>query len=143
MRAMTHGRRSIIAAVAVMIAVLIFHATGARAHPVQRQGAREIVRIQGYRTAESPAAMKRRVTLAALGAEHLFAATDWQVFGFADEGGAAPTAGSEQQRYALQGSREDLAKFATARPDQRITLLAEHRPGSSDLFVLSLDLCPE
>jgi hypothetical protein len=31
---------------------------------------------------------------------------------------------------------------AGAKPDQTVTILAEHRPGSSDLFVLTLDLCP-
>jgi hypothetical protein len=45
-------------------------------------------------------------------------------------------------RFTLQGPRDLLARFAAARPEQTVTILAEHRPGSSDLFVLTLDLCP-
>jgi hypothetical protein len=32
-------------------------------------------------------------------------------------------------------------RWLLAKPDQTVTILAEHRPGSSDLFVLTLDLC--
>lgn len=34
------------------------------------------------------------------------------------------------------------SRFFAADPEQTVTILAEHRPGSSDLFVLTLDLCP-
>jgi len=113
------------------------------AHSVAPQTTREIIRIQGYRTTEAPAEMRRRVIRVALGKDHPFAATDWQVFGFSDEMPAAkPTAVPASQRFSLQGSREDLMRFATARPEQRVTLLAEHRPGSLDLFLVALDLCP-
>jgi hypothetical protein len=39
-------------------------------------------------------------------------------------------------------ARDLLARYAAAGPEQTVTILAEHRPGSSDLFVLTLDLCP-
>lgn len=103
--------------------------------------AREIVRIQGRRgAAPTGTTVVREVTLAALGQEHRFFATDWQRFGFADE--TAPAAAEERPRLMLQGKREQLARFAAARPEQTITILAERRPGSADLFLLALDLCP-
>ncbi len=43
----------------------------------------------------------------------------------------------------LVGDRAVLRRVITARPDQVVTILAERRPGSSDLFVLSVDRCPE
>lgn len=121
---------------------IVVMAAVAHGHPVPRQATRELVRIQGYRTAESPAGTQRRLQLVALGAEQPFAATDWQVFGFSETAPSAEPTAAASQRFALQGSRDDLARFAAARPEQRVTLLAEHRPGSADLFVLSLDLCP-
>jgi hypothetical protein len=75
------------------------------------------------------------LVLAALGADHPFAASDLRTFGFGD----VPPPGT---RFTLQGSRDLLVWFPGARPDQTVTILAEHRPGSSDLFVLTLDICP-
>lgn len=112
-------------------------------HPVQQPGPREIIRIQGYRTNKPPAGTKRRLELRALGSPQPFATTDWQVFAITDTAPPEPdgiVAGV--QRFALQGSREDVARFAAARSEQRVTLLAERRPGSSDLYILALDLCP-
>jgi len=45
-------------------------------------------------------------------------------------------------RFTLQGPRDLLVRFAAVRPDQTVIILADHRSGSSDLFVLALDLCP-
>jgi hypothetical protein len=42
----------------------------------------------------------------------------------------------------VRGPRDLLTRFAAAKADQIVTILAEHRPGSSDLFVLTLDICP-
>jgi hypothetical protein len=128
--------------VEMVLAILLATAAVSYGHPVPRQATRELIRIQGYRTTDSPAAMKRRLTLVALGSEHSFAATDWQVFGFAEAPPATEPPGTDNPRFALQGDREDLARFASARSEQRVTLLAEHRPGSADLFILALDLCP-
>lgn len=109
----------------------------AAAHPQDPVQKRELVRLQGTLRpdAEAPAG---KLTLLALGVGHPFAATDRRVFTLnnADEAGALA------EQYALQGPRNLLARFAAARPDQTITILAEHHPGSKDLFLLTVDLCP-
>jgi hypothetical protein len=111
------------------------------AHQPARTATREIVRIQGRRgAAPAGTAVVREVSLSALGQEHRFFATDWQRFGFSDEAAAPPA--EERARLVLQGKREQLARFAAARPEQTVTILAERRPGSADLFLLALDLCP-
>jgi hypothetical protein len=125
-----------------ILAVVLAIPAAAHGHPVQPQANRELIRIQGYRTAGTPPAMKRRLVLVALGSEHSFAATEWQVFGFSEAGPPATPSNAAAQRFALQGDREDLARFAASGAQQRVTLLAEHRPGSADLFILALDLCP-
>ena len=43
----------------------------------------------------------------------------------------------------MRMSSGPTARFTSARPDQRITILAQWRPGRTDLFVLAMDLCPE
>jgi hypothetical protein len=35
-----------------------------------------------------------------------------------------------------------MSRWLLAKPDQTVTTLAEHQPGPSALFVLTLDLCP-
>jgi hypothetical protein len=114
----------------------------AAAHDPPRMATREMVRIQGHRgTAPKAAKVVREVVLVALGTEHRFYATDWQRFGFSDPQTAGP-AEEPRDRFVLQGRREDLARFAAARPAQTVTILAERRPGSADLFLLTLDFCP-
>ncbi len=113
----------------------------ASAHDVRPSINREIVRIQGLRASQlgqTPGA--RTVTILAAGTESMFAINEWQVFGV-EEAPGAPTA-AEHARYVLQGAPEVLSRFSAARPTQRVTILAERRPGGSDLFVLALDLCP-
>jgi len=39
-------------------------------------------------------------------------------------------------------ARDLLARYAAAGPEQTVTILAEHRPGSIDVFVPALDPCP-
>ena len=58
------------------------------------------------------------------------------------EGAVAAASEFERARLVLQGPRELLARFAAARADQTVTMLAERRLGGSDLFVIALDLCP-
>jgi hypothetical protein len=127
-------------------AVVLAAAVTARGHTPPRMATRELVRIQGYRTKTAGAGVQRRLVLTALGVEQSFAATDFQVFGFSDApppGAATPSATpTTPEHFVLQGSREVLTRFAAARPQQTVTLLAEHRPGSTNLFVLTLDLCP-
>jgi hypothetical protein len=112
-------------------------AAPALAHPPPRTQRREIVRLQGHRDAAGTVS-DGRMTLVVLGTEHAFAASARQVFALTDEEPAPPPA----DRYTLQGPRDLLAHLAAARPEQTVTILGEHRPGSSDLFVLTLDLCP-
>jgi hypothetical protein len=127
-------------------AMLLAAAVTAHGHTPPRMATRELVRIQGHLTKTADTGVQRHLVLTALGVDHPFAATDWQVFCFSDApppGGATPRATPPTaEHFVLQGSRELLSAFAAARPQQTVTLLAEHRPGSSDLFVLTLDFCP-
>ena len=97
------------------------------------------MRIQGHPGSVTPPATATPLVLVALGTEHPFAASDVRTFGFAEVPPVEPRPGT---RFVLQGARDLLARYAAARSDQTVTILAEHRPGSSDLFVLTLDLCP-
>src|SRR5262245_60940636 len=106
------------------------------AHQPMPAADREIVRLQGHRRADGDAPAGR-LQLSAQGAVHPFAATARDVYGLSS---AEP--GKLADSYTLQGPRPLLARFAGARPDQLITILAEHRPAGSDLFVLAIDLCP-
>ncbi len=128
------------AATALLLTTVACSAWG---HAGPQGATRELVRLQGYRTATAPPGTSRRVEVTALGKTYAFAAGDWQVFALAGKDRSEPeVAPNTMQRFVLQGSREDLARFVAARPEQRVTLLAERRPGSLELFVLALDLCP-
>jgi hypothetical protein len=97
---------------------------------------RELVWLKGRRAGnEVP------LVLVALGADHHFAVTELKRFPLS-EAAAAAAGGFERERLSLQGPRELLARFAGARADQTVTILAERRPGRTDLFVIALDLCP-
>ena len=111
----------------------------AAAHPPPRSNPRELLRLQGHPGTVTPPATATPLVLVALGSEHAFAASEVRTFGFTDVPPTEPPPGT---RFVLQGARDVLARYAAARPDQTVTILAEHRPGSSDLFVLTLDLCP-
>jgi hypothetical protein len=129
--------------VVVTAVTLLTAAAAVRAHTPPRMATRELVRVQGHRTAAVLPGVKRRLVFVALGAEQPFAAADWQVFGFSDTPPSPePAASDTPQRFVLEGSREILTRFAAVRPDQTVTLLAERRPGSTDLFILTLDVCP-
>src|SRR5262249_59419236 len=105
----------------------------------RRTTSRELLRLQGHPGTVTPPATATPLLLVALGTEHAFAASEVRTFGFTDVPPTEPPPGT---RFVLQGARDVLARYAAARPDQTVTILAEHRPGSSDLFVLTLDLCP-
>ncbi len=128
-------------ATALLVLAIPLLAPPAPAHKLAGQSVRELVRIQGYRSpAPSSVPVVRELTLAVLGRQLPFAAVEWRVFSLAEAGGESePTAPAA---LALQGERTLLRRIATARTDQRLTLLAERRPGSSDLFLLAVDLCP-
>ena len=121
--------------------LLLLGALPVDAHDLRRSAGREILRLQGFRGSapkEFPAA--RPLTLLVLGEESRFFVTESQTFG-GSEGETVPSPAAHE-RYELQASRELLGRFAAARPEQRVTLLAERRPGGTDLFLLSVDLCP-
>ena len=108
----------------------------ALAHQPERAVVRELVWLKGRRGgAEAP------LVLVALGADHHFAVAELKRFPVGEDV-TAPQGGFERERLSLQGPRELLARFAGARADQTVTILAERRPGRADLFVIALDLCP-
>ena len=82
----------------------------------------------------------RQVTFVIRGQRLPFTATDWRIFAFADDTTLKQPEAPEPE---LVGDRPLLRRVITAQPDQLITILAERRPGSSDLFVLTVDRCPE
>jgi hypothetical protein len=125
----------------LLAVALALSATPARAHDLEPKPVRELVRIQGYR-APAPQATQaiRELTLVALGQQVRFAATEWRVFAFYDTTGVPPAADPTQ--LTLQGERSLLHRIASARAEQRITILAERRPGAAEVFVLSVDRCP-
>jgi hypothetical protein len=114
----------------------------AAAHNPAQQTVRELVRIQGYR---SPAPRGTETigeaTLVVLGESIHFATTDWAVYALS-EMEPVPTP-AQPPLLSLQGERPLLRRVATAHADQRVTILAERRPGGGDLFLLNVDLCPE
>jgi hypothetical protein len=120
------------------LAVVLLGGAGAGAHEPPKVVLRELIRLQGARRADGDAPAGR-MTLRAQGVEQPFAATERRAFALVAEGKEAPQVAD---RYTLQGPRPLLARFARARPDQTVTLLAERRPGGADLFVLAIDLCP-
>ena len=131
--------RALAALIAVIAAVLPLGP--AAAHNLAPQPLREMLRIQGYKAPAPPgAAVTRELTMIVLGQPVRFAATEWRVFAFFDSSAQTPPA--EPAQVLVQGERPMLHNITAARPDQRITILAERRPGSSDLFVLAVDLCP-
>lgn len=124
-------------AAAVMIAV---SASPAWAHGPERRPTRDIVRLQGYRAAPpSGTHVVQAMVLVARGVEHRFWLTDGRRFSL-DQSDVTPP--PERDRLTLQADFNVLARFAKARGDQLVTILGEQRPGSGDLFILTLDLCP-
>ena len=129
------------AAVLSTFGIALMLATPAPAHTFKAHPVRELVRMQGYRApAPQGVTTARDMTLIVLGQQLRFAATDWQVYAFADTPDLPPR--EEPPQAILQGDRAVLRGITAARPDQQVTVLAERRPGSADLFVLSVDLCP-
>lgn len=111
------------------------------AHDIAPEPVRELVRIQGYRSpAPQGVQIAREVTFDVFGRQIPFAVTEWRSFAFHDPK-AKPTP-AEPTLILLQGERPLLHSITAARPQQRITILAERRPGSPDVFVLTVDRCP-
>lgn len=123
-----------------VFAVLLACPPLAQAHNPEPKLDREIVRLQGYRSPRPEGiTVVAEMDLDVFGTEHHFYVIDWRQFGFtADARGGQPI----PPRVLLQGDRATLALVGDAHPGQRVTILAEHRPGSADVFVLAVDLCP-
>jgi hypothetical protein len=126
-----------------LIAALVLiglSASSVSAHGPERKGARTILRLQGYRTAPvGTAHVVQEMVLVARGIEHRFWVVDRQRFELEAPGITPPR---ERDRLTLQADFDVLARFTKARDDQLVTILGEQRPGSGDLFILALDLCP-
>lgn len=123
------------------LAAVIVAGLPAAAHDVPRTAVRELVRLQGYVAEAGAASSGDTVELSVLGKSRTFRIHDRQVF--IAVGAAGRPTEKEAQRIVVQGARELLAKIAGAGPDQRVTLLGERRPGSPEIFVAAVDLCPE
>lgn len=137
----TEHRRRLAPAILLAAALAVVPAV-VDAHPVTPQVVRELVRIQGQRlTGNDPApAGARDVTLIVLGQRVPFRASEWRTFSVSD---ATATPPPERNELTVQGDRKELLAISRARPEQRLTILAERRPGASDLFLLAVDRCPE
>jgi hypothetical protein len=135
-------RRGRAALVVAALASVVWCAATVGAHEPQRLNSREIVRLAGT-FGDAPSGVKtvRDVAVTVQGRERTLHATDWQVYALVVDQNA-PVAPAPD-RVTLQGTREDLARIANARPEQRVALLAERRPGMGELFLLAVDLCPE
>lgn len=127
------------ARLALGLIMLVAFAGTAAAHPSGAPAARELVRLQGHRTNGTPGVGATTVTVTALGVDHPFAAADVRTFAFGESARDTVPLGT---RVVLQGARDLLQRFASARSDQLVTILAERRAGATDLFVLTVDLCP-
>ncbi|MDX2168356.1 MAG: hypothetical protein SF182_14880 [Deltaproteobacteria bacterium] len=134
-------RRSL--AGASLATLLLGSVAAAPAHDMSTLTQRELVRLQGYRApAPRGVEVEREIKLFVLNESIPFAANEWRVFALQQGKEAAPTPG-EVSQVILQGDRALLRRVVTAHADQRITILAERHPGGGDLFLLSVDLCPE
>jgi hypothetical protein len=130
---------------AVAVAGILAALPGARAasaHEQERKPRmREIVRAQGYLGEPPPGSSAlRTVELAVLGETRRLHATEWRRYAAEEEKEPAET--EAPARITVQGSRADLQRLKKATPAQRVTLLGERRAGSTDLFLLAVDLCP-
>lgn len=128
---------------ALLAAALLLALAGARpapAHDVVSHAVRELVRIQGQLGAATAPPNGRQLTFIVRGQRLPFTANEWRVFAFADDTTVQQPEAPEPE---LIGDRPLLRRVITARPDQLLTILAERRPGSSSLFVLTVDRCPE
>ena len=127
----------------VLAAALLLALGGARAasaHDIVSHAVRELVRIQGQLGTATVPPNGRQLTFIVRGQRLPFTAGQWRVFAFADD---TTVQQPEAPAPELVGDRALLRRVITARPDQLITILAERRPGSSDLFVLTVDRCPD
>jgi hypothetical protein len=150
------GRASAALGLSLAIACVL-GAASAEAHDTPRTAMRELVRLQGFAEApkadaadgagaagESEAGASGAAggfVLVVHGREIPFEVVDRQVFRAVASAGRPSE--PEPQKLVLQGERALLARIGSARPDQKVTILGERRPGGDELFVAAVDRCPE
>jgi len=125
----------------VVVALVVISAPAALAHDTPRTAVREIVRLQGHFEVEPAAGTGDVVELSVLGKARSFRVGDRQVF--ITVGAAGLVGSGDPRRIVVRGARELLVRLAAATPEQLVTLLGERRPGSSEVFLAAVDLCPE
>ena len=136
-------RAAVALALAFVSALTLTSATIVLAQQQPIRKAREFVRVQGYRGEQPtkvPVLWTAEVTV--LGQKHQFYTTEWRQFGLEEDSAKNAPSNEGTRRLTLEGDRTTLRRYCEARPEQLVTILAERRPGSGDLFVLALDLCP-
>ena len=141
-RRVLRARLRALAAVWTIAALMLAVAPGAsQAHEPSRKRTREIVRLAGwFGTPPDGAPVVREVAITVQGKQRTLHATEWQVYALVAE--QKEQVAPAPESVVLQGARADLAVIAGARPEQRIAILAERRPGVGELFLLAVDLCP-
>jgi hypothetical protein len=139
----TERRRALAAVAAVVVAFVAgtLRPATVHAHEPSRMRTREIVRLAGWFGPPPPgASVAREVAVSAQGKARTLHATDWQVYALVAE--QKEQVAPAPESVVLQGARADIAAVAGARPDQRVSILAERRPGTGELFLLAVELCP-
>ena len=123
---------ALLAGVAVMVAAPL------SAH-TKSQAVREIVRLKGKVQSADQACADRLVTLRILQQSvRLCAAEERRVAVATTDIAAGLQLPAE---YEVQGERAELYRATTAKVGDRMTVLAEWRPGRRDLFLIALDIC--
>lgn len=136
--------RSVVTVVAVTVLAALTGAlrpASSDAHEPSRMRTREIVRLAGwFGVPPAGASVVREVAVTAQGKARTLHATDWQVYALVAE--QKEQVAPAPESVVLQGARADIAAVAGARPEQRVSILAERRPGVGELFLLAVELCP-
>jgi hypothetical protein len=112
----------------------------AMAHPKTTPSVREILRLQGHKMSEGGSCEEKALRLAVFGAESILCLGDFRRLALATD--QPPELAAEPKKLDLRGERSLLARYVNATSDHQITILGEWRPGRSDVFVITVDLCP-
>lgn len=134
-------RRGVAGSIVLATLLLTLAPATTTAHEPSRMRAREIVRLGGwFGPPPDGAEVVREVKVTAQGKERTLHATAWQVYALVAE--QKEQVAPAPDAVTLQGSRSDLGTIAGARAEQRVSILAERRPGTGELFLLAVELCP-
>ncbi len=130
-------------AACVVLTAVLTGAAGVVAAPLwahtKSQAVREIVRLKGRVQTASQVCSDRLVTLRVLNQSVLLCAAEERRVAVA----TSEIAAGKQlpAKYEMQGERAELYRATTAKAGDRMTVLAEWRPGRRDLFLIALDIC--